>query len=129
METQQLQDFRNQSISQLLNLKPAVIQLFTTDEITENFTIIIRPDNKTIEVINKLSITLKKVDSEQYYYPLDNLHLTVLGNIPISISVNKIIDAVEKITLDNTYRFILKGLASNQYCSSVNCYPDGFSIS
>lgn len=119
---------RNDSLTQLRELKPSNISLFSTDQITENFTLVFRPDNLTVDKILKLYSKLQLIEPNQFYYPSETLHLTLIGNLPINLEHQKIITSVERVIKQQSYKFKLYGLGSNNYCSSISAYPINFSL-
>lgn len=121
-------DFREESIAQLHKLQPNDVRLFKTDEINWSYTIVLRLRDETINVIGKFIDSLKKIDSHQYYYPLNQLHMTLIGNLPIEIPQDKIISAIQKL-ITQEMKFALFGVGSNQLCSSISAYPVGFDLS
>ena len=121
-------EFRSQSLLQLEQLTPEQIVPFVIDKIKENYTIVFRPEAKAIEAVQSLMSKIRAIDPHQYMYPVEQLHMTLIGNIPISIPVDTIKRAVKKYVIKDSVKFILFGLGSNGYCSSVSAYPNGFDV-
>lgn len=113
---------------QLKNLQTQDIQIFEDKPIPENYTIIARPNEKMINKIVELIDELKKFDENQFYYPPKQMHLTIIGNINISHSQEKIVQAIEEIVKINRMKFNLIGINSNIYCTSVSAIPVDFSL-
>lgn len=120
-------DFRLQSLSQLNNLKPTDVVSFDNQLIPENYTIVAHLDVQTIHTITSLQQSLTAIDSSHYYYPTNQLHLTLLGNIDISIDPERILKAIATVC-SAPMQFSLLGLGSNQYGASISAYPRNFSI-
>lgn len=128
MENQYLEEFKKQSQNQLINLQPADINTFTNQPIKENYTIVVRPSLETIARINEYIYELREIDPHQYYYNPENLHLTIMGEISTNINEQELIEKSKKVLGNYNIRFKLQGIGSNEYCSSINAYPMGFSI-
>lgn len=121
------QEFRKQSLEQLGKLKPSGVVVFDQQSIPENYTIVAHLDDKTSNVVTSLQNGLGEIDREQYYYPVNQLHLTLLGNVKIATDP-KLISRAVKTVFKTPIEFILFGLGSNQYCASMSAYPYNFSI-
>lgn len=128
MSNEKSSAFRKESLNQLKSLRPEQIRMFDNESIKENYTIVLRPDSESLKHISSLIEELREVSPEQYYYPLKNLHLTVIGNIPIEVDEHKLTQAVENALSGYELGFNLLGLGSNQFCSSISAYPHDFSI-
>jgi hypothetical protein len=115
--------FRKQSIKQLENLKPDDIQILTDDTIRENITIVTRPDYHTRERIQQIIEDLENIDLDQYYYSTDQLHITILGGLNITIEDGLITKALNTVLPKFNLNFKLQGIGSNKFASSVNAYP------
>lgn len=121
-------EFREQSLGQLKKLEPSDVVVFDSKPIPENYTIVAHLDNNTNNVVVSLQEKLKKIDSKQYYYPAEQLHLTLLGNINIATNPKLIAKAVRDV-FKSPIEFVLFGLGSNKYCASMSAYPHNFSVS
>lgn len=122
------QRFREASRKQLQTLKPEDIIIFDDKPIPENYTVIIRPKDETLEIIQNIIKQLKLIEPKQFYYPTESIHMTLIGNIDISIHPDIIVNSVQQIMNKYTMKFILQGLGSNNLCVSINTYPFEFSI-
>lgn len=120
-------EFRNQSLDQLENLKPSDVVVFDNQPIPENYTVVAHVDDKTSNAIVSIQDRLAEIDVQQYYYPAKQLHLTLLGNIKVTVDPELITRAVNA-AFKTPIKFILYGLGSNQYCGSMSAYPHRFSI-
>lgn len=128
MEQQFLNQFRNESLNQLTSLRPEEVEIFHDEPIIENFTLILRLDDSTLAGVEHVMNGLKKFEPNQFYYPLENLHLTIIGGLPTNIDPKIIVAAVEKVLPNYSLKFQLKGAGSNKYCSSLSAYPVDFSL-
>lgn len=116
--------FRSQSWQQLSALTPREVIPFIDSPISENYTIVLRPPFSAIKAIAQLQSHLRIIEPNHYYYPADQLHLTLLGKLaPTAISAERIVTALQKIRRP-TYKFVLYGTGSNQYGASVSAYPE-----
>lgn len=128
MEEDILAKFRHDSIAQLTGLKPLDVVPFDYSELPENYTLVARPDDATIEQICNLQKKLQTIEPNHYYYPSSQLHLTLIGLLPSSLDVTNVIDVVSDVLKKYDLKFRMKGVGSNKYCTSVSAYPLGFSI-
>ncbi len=128
MEQSWFKQFKIESLTQLHSLKPSEVKIFRDEPVPENFTIVVRPEDKILTAIEKEMSALKKIEPNQFYYPLSDLHLTLVGNIPTTIDQQKITIALESIIKHYQLEFKLEGLGSNKYCSSFSAYPIDFSL-
>lgn len=128
MEKNYLQQFRLQSLDQLEKLRPENIITFDRTDIPINYTLVARPNDHILEVFKKLYFQLQDIEPNHYYYPYKDLHLTLIGNIPVDTDLENLIDAINVETSKTKFQFNLRGLGSNRYCSSVSCYPVDFSL-
>ncbi|HUD44229.1 MAG TPA: hypothetical protein VMR41_01670 [Patescibacteria group bacterium] len=108
---------------QIIALKPEEIQIFSEDLVLENYSIIIRPDKELLSIIEKHIAELRIIDPKQFYYPLEQLHLTILGNIAISVDESKLVAIIEQIKKQYNFEFLLKGFGSNMHTASIFAYP------
>ena len=116
--------FRKQSLEQLKNLRPEHIEIFDYEDLPQNDTAVFRLDKSTIETIKELQTKLRTYSDDQYYYPTDQLHITLIGNLDININPKRITIALKKcLTGYKDLEFVLLGLGSNQYGSSISAYP------
>ena len=86
MEDSLYQQFRNQSLDQLKNLKPRDVVCFDHKDIEVNYTLVVRPNPRVIVELAKLYTKLKLIDPDQYYYPANDLHLTLIGKVLAQIN-------------------------------------------
>lgn len=128
MNSDKANTFRKESLDQLRSLHPDQVKLFHNEPIRENYTLVVRPEGESLKHIKNLIEELREIASDQYYYRVENLHLTIIGNIPVEVDVHKLTQAIEKALSSCELDFNLLGLGSNQFCSSVSAYPHGFSV-
>lgn len=128
METDIQAEFRTASLAQLQALRPQDIEIFEHKPVPPNYTVIARPDEETKRTIEKIIRELQQLEPNQFYYPLDQLHLTLIGNIPLSTNLDRLIETVQTELPKITLSFQLKGLGSNALCLSTSAYPQGFSL-
>lgn len=122
-----IQEFRKQSLEQLEKLKPSDVVVFDNQPIQEKYTIVAHLDETTSNVAVFLQDKFRAIDGEQYYYPVKQLHLTLLGNINITTN-HEFISRAVKVAFKKPFEFILFGVAGNQYCASMSAYPHNFSF-
>lgn len=123
-----VREFREQSLGQLKQLEQSDVVVFDSKPILENYTIVAHLDDKTSNAVVSLQEELKEIDAKQYYYPTEQLHLTLLGNINIATNPERIAEAV-RVAFKSPIVFVLFGLGSNKYCASMSAYPHNFSVS
>jgi len=128
MEKKLINKFRVESLKQLKSLRADEIVLLDETPIQENVTIIIKPSEECKKTILKLISGLKVADDTQFYYPVDRFHLTILGNIPISVDIKSHVNSIYDVLKKQKMKFKLFGIGSNQFTSSVSAYPLDFSI-
>lgn len=121
-------EFRSNNQKQLSKLSPKSVELFDGSLIPANFTIVLRFPDPLTHQIGKLINQCKTVDNHQYYYPAENLHLTILGLINIDTEQSMLTDLIEKIIRDNKFTFDFLGTGSNKFAASVSAFPLGFSM-
>ncbi len=121
-------DFRSQSMQQLEQLTPEQVVPFETDDIAPNYTIVLRPEEKAIAVTASLISHIHEIDPGHYMYPLDQLHMTLIGNLSIEAAPEVIIDAVKKYITKDALQFVLFGLGSNGQSSSISAYPHNLGL-
>src|SRR5689334_2143882 len=95
MESSIFEDFRSQSLAQLQNLKPEDINIFDHKDSPANYALVGKPNVEAIEIFREIYKELRLIDLDQYYYPLEILHLTFVGDLPLDLDVNKLIEAAE----------------------------------
>jgi len=128
METNIQSQFQKASLEQLQALRPQDIEIFKNKPVPPNYTVIARPDEQTKQSLETIIGELKKLEPDQFYYPLDRLHLTLIGNLPLSTDVDQLINTVNEELQKTTISFQLKGLGSNARCLSTSAYPQKFSL-
>jgi hypothetical protein len=116
------QDFRSESFAQLSSLKPQDVALFTERSLPECYTIVAVLPKNTQKVIMDFIHEAQEIDSAQFFYSPDQIHLTIIGNIPAKTPLDVIQKAVDTALL-NKLSFVLYGVGSNTLCSSVSAYP------
>ncbi|MCR4326449.1 MAG: hypothetical protein NUV52_02230 [Candidatus Roizmanbacteria bacterium] len=121
-------DFRSQSMRQIEQITPEAIIPMETDDIEQNYTIVLRPEQKAIDAADKLIQQINEIDPGQYRYPLNQLHITLLGNLAIETGAEIIIQAIKHHVTKEALRFIFFGLGSNGQSSSISAYPIGIDI-
>jgi hypothetical protein len=115
--------FRAQSWQQLATLQPREVIPFHDSPLPENYTIVLRPPTEVIHTITALQSELQNLNPDHYYYPAEQLHLTILGKMETTIAATQIITALQGM-IKLPYRFVLYGLGSNQLGVSLSAYPD-----
>ena len=128
MEDHFQQQFREESLGQLKKLDPENIVLFDDKDIPPNYTLVIRPNEQTLQVFKKFYAHLQDIEPNHYYYPENDLHLTVIGNIPTSTNLDNLVETISSEIVKRNLIFKLWGLGSNIFCSSVSAYPVDFSL-
>ncbi len=123
-----LDQFLQESMAQLKELRPDRIHAFHFENISACYTIIARLDDTTLRSILGLQKKLQLIDSSHFYYPEPNLHLTLLGNLPFSIDSRQLIEIVDAVLPRYSIQFHLEGMGSSESCASVSAYPHDFSI-
>ena len=128
MEDQYFTEFRQQSYRQLHDLKPQDIIPYTAARVEQNYTILARPNEENIKNITSFTKDLQTIDSNQYYYRPDQLHITILGGLSMKLPKDEFVARTRPIITRYHIKFQLVGLGSNGNCSSALAYPDGFSL-
>jgi 2'-5' RNA ligase len=128
MENPIFQEFRQQSIDQLKNLKRADINIYDYKDSPPHYTIVGRPNKESIEIFRKLYSELQVIEPDQYYYPLDILHITFVGDLSIDTDTEQLINAGKNAAKGMNFEFDLFGIGSNKNSSGVTAYPINFSI-
>ncbi len=114
MEEKIIEKFRESSLDQLKALKAADIVLLDEAPIQENITIVAKPPKESIKKISKLISELKLLDSNQFFYPVERLHLTILGNIPVTVDIKSHLQSIKSVLMKQEIAFKLYGIGSNQ---------------
>lgn len=120
--------FKVASNKQLIDLKPNDIVVFDVDDIQANYTLLTSPTETALHSIHRILQVCPSYIQGQYVYPDTDIHLTVLGNIDVSIDSNVIMEAVKVVMRDITFSFRMFGVASNMHAASITCYPQGFDM-
>ena len=123
-----LDQFRHESLSQLHALQASQIRVFQFERISECYTLIARLDDASRREVLGLQNDLQQIDPTQFYYPEQNLHLTLLGNLPLTIDSKDLIEIVGAVLGKYSIQFNLEGMGSSESCASVSAYPHDFSI-
>lgn len=93
-------------------------------EITQQYSFLIKPSseitNKIMEFIGKL----KQLDDRHFYYSVENLHLTIYRNMPISCDIPKLKYFLEQELKNIKLSFKVVGVSY----TAVICEPIGFSL-
>jgi len=124
MPKDDLEKFREESLTHLKRIRLEDIAIFDGGLIDENFTIVARPDGEMLLRINEVISVLKDIDPKQYYYPLDQIHLTILGNIDKGVDPDRIIEAMRTILPKYRVIFSLLGLGGSNGSVSIVAYPE-----
>ena len=128
MQNGLLKAFYNQSNKQLMELTPEKVKRFKNEIIEDNYTIVIRPNDIFINTIQEYINRLTEIEPNQYYYGVDYLHITILGGIHQDCDVKTIITSVNKTLQKQKLEFQMRGIGSNEYCSSIHALPVNFSL-
>lgn len=128
MDKNILRQFRQESLKQLSKLDPEEIIIFGDPEIPGNYTLVAQPDEHTILRIKELYTQLQAIEPNHYYYPENILHLTLIGNLPLTLDLDKFRQNLPRILKSYNFSFKLCGLGSNIYSSSLSAYPANFFI-
>ncbi len=129
MEEKYFKAFKEKRDKQLENLQPEDVIPFDFTPIPTSYSLILRPDQGTYMKLSALQDELKIIDNDQYYYPKDRLHLTLIGGFSSALNEELIVTAIrDSLSKYNPIRFTLGVIASNQYCSSVSALPISFSL-
>lgn len=101
-----------------------------------NYTLNCYPkDNKFIQKLQKTLGKLVETDPNQYWYPMEKYHMTILGLIKYTEEKHyeqKLISKIQATLDENHIRddldFYIAGMSSNNKAASVLCYPSGFDL-
>lgn len=117
------EQFKRDSLKQLQELDTQQVELFSSiNQLPPFVTIVAFPSPEVIGEIMKLIESLKLIDPNQFYYAPENLHLTILGNLPADLADAQIISAVKKV-LPAQIEFEVEDLACNTRGPSICAYP------
>lgn len=122
-----LTSFHESSKEQFLDVKPDRIVPFLDTPFEEVYTIVARPDQNLIQVIEDLQEEYASKDSDQYVYSKDRLHMTILGDIPVSLNQSNL-KTIFREGLKTKLQCKVWGTASNPSASSISLYPENFSF-
>ena len=98
-------------------------------------TLLLRPSIEVKESLQKFLDELKKVESDQYYYPNSDIHITVMSIISCyegfdinSIDLPKYIALIKKCLTTNAIEIQFKGLTASNSCIMVQGFMSNNSI-
>lgn len=115
--------FKAESLEQLKALKPSDVEIFSDiSQLAPFVTIVAFPGETIKKKIIEIISELKRIDPAQLYYEPDQLHLTILGNLPANIPDELVKSAVKKC-LPAGMAFNVEDLACNSRGPSVCLYP------
>src|SRR5436309_2911928 len=97
MPLDSLENFRRESLNQLQTLQPQEVVFFDEKPIEEIITIVVRPSAENIETLKGLINDLKEIEPNQYYYPVNFLHATILGKISAEVDLSFLKQAISSV--------------------------------
>lgn len=92
-----------------------------------HFTINFFPDRNVVEKMNKIIEAFKQKYPELEYMDINNLHITIVGLIPLNIPVNNLKDFIAKNIKDGL-RFKIKGMDTSNRSVSFLAFSQNTSL-
>lgn len=94
-------------------------------------TLIVRPNKKVQKKISEFTNQLNQIETEQYYYPLSDIHITILSIISCTTGLKlKNIEVSDYIDLINnqlrgvgSFELKMEGVTASPSCIMIQGYP------
>lgn len=124
-----IEEFRQQWLEQIGSLRPEMVKIYDGAGLShEVLSIQWKLAEETEKVVLGVVEKLKEIDPRQYFYSANQLHMTLLGALPVEAKVAEIQKEVEKVMAHNRVKFHLFGVGSNEQAVSLCAYPVGFDL-
>lgn len=118
----------NDQTKELYDKQVQVLDVVYSNRVEEHINIVAMPDDKTIEKVLNIQNEIKEFTSNQYFFPPENLHLTIQTHIPTNKDIEPIKKVLSEFLKENTFTFDLYGLNSNHTQINLIAYPKGFDL-
>lgn len=127
MEAVNIANFPQQNKKDFDACKPESITTYTSLQFPEQYTIVTRPTLEVTMTIQQAITALKNIESDHFYYPNENLHLTILGGIPTTTSIENpsVLQKLQALFANYAMLFKLQGMRPT---SPIIAYPERFSL-
>lgn len=100
------------------------IQIGQSLDIAEQYTLVVKPSQEIIERILHFIDNLKSIEPNHLYYKRENLHFTILGNIPINTNVEDFAVYINKLLKSIDFQLEVGGIS----CTAIEAFPINFSL-
>ncbi len=117
-------EFKGENEKDFNEFKAESITSYNSLLFDEQYTIVTRPSESVKQTIQGLIGKLKDLEPKHFYYPSENLHLTILGGITTQLD-SDVFANLEPVFSNYKLNFHLQGIRPS---SPIIAYPDDFSI-
>lgn len=117
--------FHKASIHQIQTCLPEVT---SPKPLPREITIVFRHNQQLIDSIALLQAECKLLAPTLFYYPPEQLHLTILGNVPLNTDISIVEEIIRNAWRKKRFEFRFWGAGMGKFSTSISAYPINFSL-